>query len=84
MSRPFVRVVGPVGSLPRHCRRRGGYRENVITVGSTLVDRYRVERLIARGGMASVFAAHDDVLDRPVAVEGPERGKPSTGTGSSP
>ena len=36
---------------------------------ATLGDRYRIESLIARGGMADVYRAHDEVLDRPVAVK---------------
>ncbi len=35
----------------------------------TFANRYVVERPIARGGMAEVFLAHDQVLDRPVAVK---------------
>src|SRR5579883_1278849 len=31
--------------------------------------RYEVSRLIARGGMAEVFLAHDLLLDRPVALK---------------
>ena len=34
-----------------------------------LPERYRVERRIATGGMASVWAAHDEVLRRRVAVK---------------
>ena len=35
----------------------------------TLPDRYRVIRHLANGGMASVWEAHDELLDRPVAVK---------------
>jgi hypothetical protein len=34
-----------------------------------LFDRYRVGEIIGGGGMGSVFAAHDEVLDRPVAIK---------------
>src|SRR4051794_29010996 len=35
----------------------------------SMPSRYRVERAIAAGGMATVYAAHDGLLDRPVAVK---------------
>src|SRR5215212_7274774 len=35
----------------------------------SLPDRYRLEGGIAAGGMAAVYAAHDTLLDRPVAVK---------------
>src|SRR4051794_10953893 len=34
-----------------------------------LPDRYRLDGLIATGGQAAVYAAHDKALDRPVAVK---------------
>lgn len=37
--------------------------------GATLGDRYRLERNIATGGMATVWLAHDQQLDRDVAVK---------------
>ena len=37
--------------------------------GTLLKDRYRLERLLGRGGMASVWLATDLVLERPVAVK---------------
>ncbi len=48
----------------------------MVVVGSRLAGRYRVEALIARGGMASVFTAHDEVLDRAVAVKVLRQGEP--------
>jgi len=38
-------------------------------LGRLLVDRYRIDSLVARGGMARVYRAHDDRLDRMVAVK---------------
>src|SRR5437899_6198808 len=41
----------------------------VIDVGRVLRNRYEITRLLAQGGMADVFAARDQTLDRPVAVK---------------
>lgn len=38
-------------------------------IGSLVADRYRIERLIGRGGMASVYAAYDTQLRRDVALK---------------
>ena len=35
----------------------------------TLQGRYRLQREIARGGMAAVWEAHDSLLDRKVAIK---------------
>src|SRR4026207_232613 len=35
-----------------------------------LRPRFRMDREIGRGGMAVVYSAHDDHLDRPVAIKG--------------
>jgi eukaryotic-like serine/threonine-protein kinase len=41
----------------------------MVAAGSLLKDRYRLELLLGRGGMASVWLASDRVLERPVAVK---------------
>jgi serine/threonine protein kinase len=37
------------------------------------IGRYRVERLLGEGSFGKVYLAHDDQLDRPVAIKVPHR-----------
>jgi serine/threonine protein kinase len=37
--------------------------------GAIIADRYQVDRLIARGGMAAVYKAHHVKLNRPIALK---------------
>src|SRR5262245_50225982 len=40
-----------------------------LSAGTVLADRYRIERLISRGGMGAVFEATQLGLDRAVAIK---------------
>ncbi|TMQ91994.1 serine/threonine protein kinase, partial [Actinomadura soli] len=48
----------------------------IVAPGDRLGDRYRLERPLGAGGMATVWRAVDLVLDRPVAVKVPKEGWP--------
>jgi serine/threonine protein kinase len=43
--------------------------ESAYRAGDVVSNRYRLIELIGSGGMSVVFRAHDEVLDRPVAVK---------------
>src|SRR5687767_13601546 len=55
--------LGPIQNDPTPGPWRG------MQSGAVLADRYRIERLISRGGMGAVFEATQLGLDRPVAVK---------------
>ena len=37
--------------------------------GTIIADRYQIDKLVARGGMAAVYLAHHVKLNRPVALK---------------
>ena len=44
-------------------------RQPQSRLASTLADRYRIERELGAGGMATVYLAHDLKHDRKVAIK---------------
>ena len=46
-----------------------GYRARMVEPGDMIAGRFRLDELIGRGGMATVFRAWDTLLGRPVAVK---------------
>ena len=42
---------------------------SVIVKGSKINDRYQIIKTLGEGGMANVYLAHDNILDRDVAVK---------------
>jgi predicted Ser/Thr protein kinase len=40
-----------------------------LAAGTTLAERYTIDRLLGRGGMGAVYAAHDALIDRDVAIK---------------
>jgi serine/threonine protein kinase/Tfp pilus assembly protein PilF len=54
--------------------RMGGFatgvgRSRALTDGQLVVGRYRVERIIGRGGMGEVYEVHDQLLDESMALK---------------
>jgi eukaryotic-like serine/threonine-protein kinase len=52
--------------VPSHERPR---RDHGVTEPGEIIDGYRIVRLLGRGSMGVVFLAHDETLDRHVAIK---------------
>src|SRR5262249_5265199 len=70
---PWFRIGArfPSPVLFRHpiSQRVTGMAESVPEWTTALADRYRIERELGRGGMATVYLVHDLRHDRPVALK---------------
>ena len=61
-ARGAARPPDEVTAIPDHTTRR-------LTAGDELDARYRLEAVAGTGGMATVWRAHDNRLQRPVAIK---------------
>ncbi|WP_205843734.1 serine/threonine-protein kinase [Nakamurella deserti] len=56
------------GQVPSAARRPAG-AERVPAAGRMVADRYRLDRVLGKGSMGTVWAAYDEVLQRRVAIK---------------
>ena len=62
--------VSPEGTHCEHC----GHNLAIELISGTLLsEKYRIDRLIAFGGMGAVYKGHDITLDRPIAIKALQR-----------
>ncbi len=64
-------LVSPCLHDARRISRRGVLESPLVNYapGLLLTNRYRLEELIAEGGMGQIWRALDETLQRPVAVK---------------
>jgi hypothetical protein len=66
IAEPSVRVI--VGRAERAEALEAG-SSTAFEVGALLDSRYRIVRFVGRGGMGEVYEAHDQLMDRQVALK---------------
>lgn len=71
MADPDRTTVLPVSKRPpwSTSEHQGHALQHELEPGATLLTRYRVRELVARGGMGSIFRADDIKNERPVALK---------------